>query len=84
MSFLELPSSDGSSQQSANGTYCASTDLMTEVASTCCASQSGRQALFMTMVATATFLSPLFYDIFVSVASIDGPVIAAVPSLMVP
>ena len=84
MSLLQFPGSNCSSQQSTDGTYCASTNLMAEVASTRSASQSGRKAPFTAMVVTAAFLSPLFYDIALFGASIEGSAIAAVPSLMMP
>ena len=82
MPLLQFPGPDCSSQQSTDGTYCASTNLMTEVASTCSARQSGRKALFTAV--TAAFLSPLFYDIALFGASIEGSAVAAVPSLMMP
>ena len=84
MPLLQLPGPNCSSQQSSDGTYCASTNLMTEVASACSTSQSGRKAPLTAMVATAALLSPLFYNIVIFVASIEGLAIAAVSSLMMP
>ena len=82
MSFLQFPGSNCSSQQSTDGAYCASTNLMAEVASACCASQSGRKALFTAVVTTATFLFSFFNHSFIPVASIEGSAIATVPSVM--